>query len=348
MDKRKGKHLSLTERLVIERMYLQKRPVKEIARAIGRCPATIYNELKRATYVHSVELKEEIRYAPETAHQKYLEMLKRKGRKPKLAIDKEQSKILQKIMIENKYSPRTAMKYAQAKGIVFQEPVYSVNTIYKAIKDGLFEKFSFVKVYGADYRKGHKKQKKRKVIKSLPKGESIEQRDKEILKRESFGHWEMDTVKGKRSNQCCLLVLTERKTRYEIIEKIRHCTTDEVRKALNRIEKQMGRYFYSVFKTITVDNGSEFKDYCSMQKALYRKGDRTKVFYCHPYTPSERGSNENINKLIRRFFPKGSDFDDILKLGDIRKVQSWINNLPREILNWTTASSLFYKEVSLL
>ena len=114
----------------------------------------------------------------------------------------------------------------------------------------------------------------------------------------------MDCVIGKLNNRKTILVLTERKTRYTILEVLKEHTASEVVKALNRIEKRYGSSFYRIFKTITVDNGSEFADYIGMEKSLYRIGNRTKVYYCHPEAPHERGSNEVGNRLIRRFYPK--------------------------------------------
>ena len=116
--------------------------------------------------------------------------------------------------------------------------------------------------------------------------------------RNDFGNWEMDCVVGKQRSKKCMLVFTERKTRYEIIEVLKFHTVEEVVKALNRLEKRYGSRFYTIFQTITVDNGAEFADFEKMEKALYRKGNRTRIYYCHPYVPSERGSNENGNKLI--------------------------------------------------
>lgn len=158
----------------------------------------------------------------------------------------------------------------------------------------------------------------------------------------------MDTVVGQIRNRKCLLVLTERKTRMEIIEVLKSQTTDEVRKALNRIEKRFGSSFYKIFKSITVDNGNEFKDVISMEKALYRVGKRTKIFVCHPYSPHERGSNEVANKLIRRFLPKSSNFDKIINKEIIKEIQTWMNNYPRRIFKGLSSSEIYLKEITSL
>lgn len=190
----------------------------------------------------------------------------------------------------------------------------------------------------------YRKKKKKQTVKRARKtaiGTSIEKRPKYIEEREEFGHWEMDCVVGKRRNKKTLLVLTERKTRYELILMLKSKTIDEVRKALNRLEKKLYSGFYNLFKSITVDNGAEFSNPDILEKALYRVGKRTNIFYCHPYSSSERGSNENQNKLVRRHFPKSFDFDMLLKKSDIAKAQNWINNYPRKMFNGKSAQYLF-------
>ncbi len=169
----------------------------------------------------------------------------------------------------------------------------------------------------------------------------IEERSQEINNRSTFGHWEMDTVVGKaKGGGPVLLVLTERLTRYEIIMKIASKTTKEVVRSLNRIERNLGARFKRVFQTITVDNGSEFMDTDGIEKSCRCKRPRTKVYYCHPYSSWERGSNENTNGIIRRFIPKGTLIDQYSDK-EIFRVQRWINNYPRKVLGYLSAQILF-------
>lgn len=96
----------------------------------------------------------------------------------------------------------------------------------------------------------------------------------------------------------------------------------------------------------TFDNGSEFMDCAGIEKSVYGKDrKRTKVYYCHPYSAYERGTNENINKMIRRFLPKGTDFRKVTA-AYIQRVETWINNYPREILGFETSGSLFERYVA--
>ena len=169
-----------------------------------------------------------------------------------------------------------------------------------------------------------------------PTGTSISERAEEIESRNDFGHWELDTVVGKAKTKAALLVLTERKTRYELIYKLENKTQDAVIAALNKLERKLGaNRFRKVFKTITCDNGCENLDHEGMEKSV-QSGKRTKVYYAHPYSTWERGSNENANKLIRRFIPKGTDIGKLTRK-EIKRVQRWMNDYPRAILDGLSA-----------
>ena len=158
----------------------------------------------------------------------------------------------------------------------------------------------------------------------------------------------MDTVKGQRgTTKSCMLVLTERKTRDEIIVKLQDQGEASVVEALDRLERKWGEMFYKVFRSITVDNGVEFSDYEGMEKSSLKEGKRTFVFYCHPYSSWERGTNENNNRLIRRHIPKGEDFDDRTD-EEIAYIENWINNYPRGIFEYKTSGELFEEELKKL
>ena len=151
----------------------------------------------------------------------------------------------------------------------------------------------------------------------------------------------MDCVEGAKKTKGTLLVLTERITRFEIVRKIKDKTAQSVIKALNMLEREYGsRLFRIIFKTITVDNGSEFSDFLGIQTAINGKNKRTEVYYCHPYSSWERGSNENQNKMVRRHYPKGFDFSKVTQK-QINKLQNWINNYPRKIFNYSSSADLF-------
>jgi IS30 family transposase len=134
--------------------------------------------------------------------------------------------------------------------------------------------------------------------------------------------------------------LTERKTRKELIRKMADKTQQSVKKALDRIEREYGKHFKEVFKTITVDNGSEFLNSTDLECSVRRPGiQRTCIYYAHPYSAWERGSNENANKLIRRFIPKGTNISKLTHK-DIQRIEHWMNNYPRRIHGYKSANDM--------
>lgn len=137
---------------------------------------------------------------------------------------------------------------------------------------------------------------------------------------------------------------TERRTRMGIVLLVEDHTAASVVKAINGLERRFGKLFYKLFKSITVDNGCEFQDFEGIEMSHRRKGKRTIVFFCHPYSAFERGSNENMNRLIRRFFPKGTNFDEVTK-EEVMAAERWVNNYPRKILGWKSAAMLFDQEL---
>ncbi len=348
MGRKKGQHLSYNDRLIIERMLLLKKySIQDIADAIGCCKRTIYYEIKRSTYIHTnTDLTTEVRYNPDGSQERYRRLLKMKGQKPLLREDSEFKTYVEYMITKHKYSPEAALHKIKTDELALDLHITSVQTIYSGIRKGYFENISLAEL--PRHGKNKRKKKKVSVQKRLVKGTSIERRPDEVDARTTFGHWEMDCLCGKSTNRKTALVLTERKTRMEIVEVLKKHTAAEVVKALNRIEKRFGCDFYKVFKTITVDNGAEFMDFIGMEKALYRVGQRTKVYYCHPHAPHERGTNENNNILLRRPLPKGSNFDKDLNRTKAKYAEEWINLYPRGIFKGRCSMDLYEEELARL
>ena len=342
MEKKKRyTHLSFKERCKIETRLKDGYRVADIAKELGRARSTIYYEISRAKYLHrNPDWTEEERYSPDMAQKDYEWKQSAKGAKLKIDHDFKLIKFIEHMIINKNYSPSAVLMFIQLHNCNFDTEIRSVNTIYAYIKKGVFLNLTM------EHLPLRGKRKKKRVVRQWKKqhGRSIEERPKHIDTRKEYGHWEMDCVVGKQGNKKTLLVLTERKTRYEIIEVMKSHTLHEVTKALNRIERRFGADFYKLFRTITVDNGSEFANQSMLEKAFRRKNKRTEVYYCHPYCSSERGSNENNNRLIRRFFPKGTNFDSEVTVAKIKSVEFWINNYPRKLLNGSTAAILFESE----
>lgn len=129
-----------------------------------------------------------------------------------------------------------------------------------------------------------------------------------------------------------LLTLTERMSRQEIIIKLPDRKAETVRRAIDRLERKTPG-FRQKFRSITTDNGSEFMEYDKQVKSCLRKRARFAIYYCHSYSAWEKGSVENHNRMIRRFFPKGTNFDEVTS-ADVRRVQDWMNSYPRRVLGW--------------
>lgn len=345
--RRRFRHLSRSDRLVIETMLKDGKSIKEIAERIGVHISTVYLEIKRGQYEHrNSDWTTEMRYSPDIAHQKYRENLKAKGPDLKIGNDQELADYIEKRIAEDGYSPEAVLGEIKQQGMEFQTTI-SKTTLYRYIDMGLF-----LTITNKDLpEKSRKKKKNKKVRKQQARanaGDSIEKRPKEIDSREEFGHWEMDTVVGKQGeSKHSLLVLTERKTRMEIIFLLAEHTMKQVCKSLDTLEEKWGSLFRTVFKTITMDNGSEFQDCEGIEKSIFGDGKRTKTYYCHPYSSYERGSNEVTNRMVRRKIPKGTNFDDKTK-EDIQRVEDWINNYPRKIFEYRTAKMEFDAEIALL
>ena len=139
-----------------------------------------------------------------------------------------------------------------------------------------------------------------------------------------------------------LVTLLERKTRAGINLLSENRTKEAVTKEIEKLAAEVGDNFSKIFKSITADNGSEFADLSKIEETT-----GTKVYFAHPYSAFERGSNERYNGLIRRLIPKGKSLGDY-SIRAIKRVQEWCNNLPRKILGYLTPKQSFEHELSLL
>ena len=340
----KDKYITERERYQIEALYKQGCKPKEIAQLLGRCLATIYNELKRGMtkQLHSDLTEYEI-YLADVAQEKANYNATNKGRELKIGNDYAYAEYVTGLLRDEKYSPYAVVEHIKNSDIHFETDVCK-NTLYNYIKIGLFEGVS-MDTLPCPRKSQNKGTTKRKVALNNSVCKSIEDRDKAIKNREEYGHWEMDTVVSARPGKAAILVLTERLTREEITAKLPDKSAASVVQALDNLEREWGDKFPLVFQTITVDNGSEFADCPSMERSALGDGSRTKLYYCHPYSSYERGSNENLNKMIRRWLPKGTNFDEIAD-EVIEAVTVWINNYPRKILGYMTADRLFQAHLS--
>lgn len=334
------KHLTFRDRLKMEKMMKEGKKQAEIARALRVDDSTISREKKRGTYMHlNSDLTTEERYSPDIAHQNYKNHLREKGPDVKIGHDHEYAEHIEKKILKEGYSPGAVLGEIEEEGLTFKTKI-SKTTLYRYIENGVLGVTN-----GNLLRKRKKKKQTQKRAARPSRGESIENRPKEVEDRETPGHWEMDCVEGpKRGSQKTLLVLTERKTRWEILILIARKTMGCVVAALDKLEQQCGEAFRQIFKTITVDNGSEFSDPVGIARSALNPAEaRTQVFFCHAYCSWERGSNENQNAMVRRRYPKGFDFADTTE-EEVKGLERWINKYPRGIFNYKSAAKMFEQE----
>lgn len=343
--KRTFKHLSKNDRLRIERWLRQGLKPKEIADKMRVHISTVYRELKRGAYerLDGDTWEMVTAYSPYIAEERYQANLREKGPDLKIGKDHELAAYIEETILANECSPAAVLGYALMEGRKFKTSV-SVATIYSYIKKGLFLHITQVDLPRRGKKKqGYKKVKTKDDQARASAGESIEHRPEIVRSREVFGHWEMDTVYSKKNTTTkALLVLTERKTRREIIILIPNRKAETIVKALDALERKIGAVkFRKIFKSITVDNGSEFSAVEEMERSAINKTiPRTKVYFCHPYSSWERGSNENANIMIRRRHPKGTDFSKV-SAAEIAETERWINNYPRKILGYMSSEVMF-------
>ena len=350
-NKKSSHQLTRADRIKIEALLKEGLSKAKIAAHLGVHRSTIYNELKRGEYEHrNSDWTTEIRYSPDIAQEKAEENLKVRGTQLKIGNDIAYANYIEDKIVNEDYSPAAVLGELKAQGREGEfNTTVCVATLYSYIDKGVFLKLTNKDLpVKKNKKRGYKKVRKQQARAAA--GDSIEKRPEEIDKREEFGHWEMDSVIGKRGvSKNVLLVLTERKTRDEIIFKLPDHTDEAVVAALDRLERKYGAdMFKQIFKTITVDNGSEFADVNGLERSILEEGEkRTHLYYCHPYSSWERGTNEVTNKMVRRKVPKGTNFDDKTD-EEIEQIESWINGYPRRIHGYRSAGELFTEELEKL
>lgn len=335
-SKRTFKHLTTYKRGMIAALHGEGKSMQDIANSVGCDRSTIWRELKRGTVTQlkTGRIMYEA-YFPETAQVKYEENRKACGAKLKLNETIEFIKFAEAKILNDKWSPDAVCGFAKRNNL-FDKARVCTKTLYNYIELRLIT----VKNIDLPMKVRLNTKTKRSRVNKRVLGRSIEERPTEAEDREVFGHWEIDTVIGKKSQDEALLTITERKTRKEIILRILAKSSEAVSAAICEIRKNYGSNFAKVFKTITADNGSEFSELDTSVLS-----EDTEIFFAHPYTSCERGTNERHNGLIRRFIPKGKAITSVSE-DTIRYAENWCNRLPRKILGYRTPEECFSEELA--
>ena len=335
MDKRKkGTHLSLEERVIIQTRLKDHCSLCSIAREIGCSPSTIHYEIKRGTVkLYHGNIK---RYKAQQGQSVYQNHRQHCGRKSDFLKKHIFIDYVQRHFFEDGWSLDVCSNRCTAVGEFASSDIVCTRTLYNYVDQGLLS------IHNYDLPEKLKRNTKiHRVRKNKKKlGRSIEQRPQEVNKRNVFGHWECDLVLGhKTKDDEVLLTMSERMSREFLIIKIPDKTVASVMNAFKSLRKQYSEHWNDIFKTITTDNGSEFADLSQLEDI-----SKTLVYYAHPYTSCDKGTVERHNGLIRRFIPKG-DYIHNYSLQQIINIETWCNSLPRKILAYHTPDEIFEREL---
>lgn len=335
-----SKHLSLWERQEIEKALRRGASYSGIARSLGRNKSTISREVRRASvkqrikkeYVSSrrddLGYTETAVYFADTGQMMSARNVGLRGGKYKLFEDMRLVRYIEEKILKDKWSPAATIGWLVEQGHNYKTMV-CFKTVYNYIDRGLLavKNIDLLLKAGLKVKTRRIRQHKRVL------GKSIELRPAEINTREEFGHWEGDTIVGK-GRKSAALTLVERKTNKGFILGLEDMSAVSVTKAIKSLKASLSES--PIFKSITFDNGSEFAD-C-------HKLDGIDVYFAHPYSAYERGINENYNGIIRRFIPKGKNFN-LLSQQTLNRINNWIDCLPRKRLNYKTAQMMFNLEL---
>lgn len=319
-------HLSKNERNLIDFLFNKgKNSISQIARSLGRNKSTISRELKRNCHDGV--------YCYEIAESKTIERKKHKY----FFMYREYSEFTNHFI--KMYDKRYHGVYQTVHKISQEYPDInhvSARQVFNWIKTNKWsvKKSDRLRQY---YKKGGKRTlgifsrfKNRLVLPYWTRPKSIDL-------REEYGHWEADLIIGKRStNFDNLLTLTERKTRILFTCRIKTKNPMKVNSAMYKLIKNNNL----LVKSITVDNGIEFQKIGLLASWL-----KCVVYFCEPYASYQRGTNENINGMIRRTWSKGTDFS-LVSDDELNKVAEFINEMPRKMFNWKSSADIFRLETS--
>lgn len=316
------KQLTEQDRITIEIQLSRWSKKKEIAKILWCHPSTISREIQRNSVTKRWRNKREYLHK-EADIKSYQRCWRGKTQSRKINMNNEMKHfIISELEAENIYlSPKIiASKWNKDHNIHI-----SHTSIYSWLETWGGNKY---KKYLAHSYKGYKKnrwEKKSKIIWRI----GIEDRCHKNECRKEIGHFEADLVVSKKWCKWALLTLVDRKTRLPRIFKLKNKSSSYIMECITTIKDEVG------IKSVTFDNGMEFaKHYLLNQQWI-------KTYFSDPYSPWQKGSIENLNKLIRRAFPKGTNFDEISE-EKIKSICYHLANTPREILGFFTPNQVHF------
>lgn len=310
--------LTQEERYLIAAQRMCGYPPAQTARVLGRHRSTITRELRRNATHHDGD------YRAAKAHSYAIARQRRCRRRARFsAADMAQVARL----IRRKWSAEQIAGTLRKRGVlhISHETIYRRIRWDKKVGGDLWRHTRIMSKFG---RKRYRSHDSRGV---LPGKRGIADRPEEVEQRQRIGHWEGDTVMGSDLRHC-VLTLVERKTGFAIIKKLRARNTAQVTRAATRAIRRHCRNF----KTLTLDNGTEFHDYAALEQRF-----PVKIYFATPYHSWERGSNENFNGLLRQYLPRGTCMRDVTQL-QCDHIADDLNNRPRKRHAFETPAALYH------
>ena len=316
------RHLSLDERDRITEMKSDGMSLRAIAKELGRSPSTLSRELKRnATSSYKL-------YLSHRAHDRAVARKKDSGKRPRLKNEQIVSYVREKL--DEDWSPEIiANKIAQN----IQGASISHEAIYQYI---YHPKTEDREVLIASLVRGHRKRKKKGIGRKerktkIPNRISINERPDFVDNRSRYGHWEGDSLIS-RMSLAALNSLVERKSRYTFLTLLGRKTAEQTTQA---VIARLGALPEKARQSLTFDNGTENSGHEEITEAI-----GISCYFADPYCSWQRGSNEQVNGMVRRYFPKGTDFSKITA-EQVAWVESRINNRPRKCLGYKTPAEVY-------
>ena len=313
---KKYKQLNLEERVTIKILLQQGNSIRGIAKQMGRSPSTIHREICRGITVDGT-------YFAESTERLIRQRKLNDKRKRKMDNPAIYSYVA--CRLKNKIAPAIIQHDIERDiGLkIGKDAIYEY--IYRFKYDEWFKYLTRKKKYNYKKYRGKKKMKIDNKI-------NISERPEEANQRLEFGHFEADTIFSRSGSKSALLVLVERLTRKTHIKKLERKTASLTSSS---IVFALSEYNITHIHSITYDNGCEFAGHEDVNKAL-----QCQSYFCNAYHSWEKGLVENINGLIRRFLPKGTNFDNITD-EQIKRIENWINNRSMKILGWKSPNEVF-------
>ena len=331
-ERKRGQHLQREERGAIQCLKSEGYTVRAIARKLNCSPSTVANELKRGTPPRKSKKGRAPGYSAKRGEAVYRANRKRSKRHHKIAhCGRFIAWVVEKVRRE-KWSLDACVGYARLHKLFPKDQMVCTHTLYNELWAGNLP-ISLTEVPEALKRRQVKENRPRKNKKVY--GKSIDERPEIAALRVEEGHWEGDTVVGKRDGkESVVFSLVEKVTEAYLAFRIPGKTADAVTAAMKNLKAEYGDKFSQVFKTITVDNGPEFADFAQTEAW------GSKVYFAHPYSSWERAQNERHNGLFRAFIPKGVSMEQFSD-EDILMAADKLNGRPRKKLGYHTPEELF-------